>query len=555
MPLPTPPTILLAAGGLAMVSGRFLSAHSSVVWGWYFVLSLTAAAGGLLFDPVTLPEGAVTVAMDRIWINDPLAVSQQWLVLLFGLFSGLVVSALTFRKNGYWYSYSFLLFALAGLMLVARANDLLALGMAFEIVTIAVVALGRCFDTLRLATDSKASTEISSRSSSSLHWLLSVWMWLGIALLSNAVVTTQFDAIRKILIDAFHDQAGRSANHGPSKLILLAAGLIVMSLSGRMGLVPFHLGHGLNRASRSILPWGFEVLAGQLAGCMALCRLCGHLFVGLGQPLVVMMTVVTLASFFWSSLMAVRGFLPGVQSIPRWLTSLVLLQSAWLGIGLMVITLELEHPDARWGAFPQQRETLGFVVYSQFAVLLTSAGLFGILGHLARADRGVEFLEDLKGLGQIAPWIAVPFFVSLASAIGSPWTAGFWGRWLVMLSGQNVHLKSTSSIFVPNDGLRFVLLIGMIATIVNASVVIRIFREMFFESPLARSMARGGRVTLTMGLSAACATLLLGIAPTMLLTPLSKIQSPRVLPPEIAPQGSGNNRSAFQIRWEHSSDF
>jgi formate hydrogenlyase subunit 3/multisubunit Na+/H+ antiporter MnhD subunit len=179
----------------------------------------------------------------------------------------------------------------------------------------------------------------------------------------------------------------------------------------------------------------------------------------------------------------------------------------------------------------------------------------GILDHLTRTDRGIEFLEDLKGLGQIAPVAAVTLLVSLAGSIGCPWTAGFWSRWLIMLAANNVHLKSTASFFEPHGGIRFVILVGTIATIFMASMVIRIARETILESPLARTAPLRRRGPLIAGLMSAVTCLILGVVPDALLAPLRSIGTPREPRLEVPSKGSGKNRSVFRGRIRRLTDF
>ena len=559
MSLPTPPTMLLAAGGLAMVSGPFLCFRYPEFWRWYFLFSLLIAACGIFMDPLSPSPTLETLNLNRIWINDPLAIWEQSLVLTFGLMSGVAMFESPSKIQDSSKVYGFLLFVVAGLLLVARSIDFLNLGLSFEIVSLATLALRR-------VSDSPAESAFVSMSSEgpvqSLGWnhagfdfLTSAWLWLGVALLTSCAATTHFEAVRIVLLDAYDPQDTERSIGSPSKLLLLSTGLIVFSMFARMGLAPFQRFFGPGTCSNFFRSRGLMMLIGTLTGSIALTRLCGRVFVGLGQPLVVLMSVLCLSAFVISAVMAVRGFSANVKSVPRWVTCLTLLQSAWLGVGLMTASMELQFPETRWGAFSEQNETIGLIVFSQFAGLFACGGMVWIVNHLERSDRGIEFLEDLKGLGRYAPAAAIALTVSLASLIGSPWTAGFWSRWLVLLAGSNLHLKATSSIFVPYTGLRIVLMIGTVATVVVAGCVVRLLREMLLESSLTRPTVVGGRGSLVASLMAAAATILIGIAPQLLLVPLRSIESPREVQPRILPRGSGKNHSAFRMRDEHLVKF
>lgn len=548
MLLPLPPTILLAAAGLALVTGRLLPRHTAMIWGWYFVVALVAAAGSAVMEPLTPVTTDAAIDFHRFWTNDGLANTQQWLSLLVGLVMGVPLCTSQFRKNGNWQVYGFGLFVIAGLMLVARGNDLLSAAMSLEIVTISLVALQRCAKSNpNTSAEDLPSTSTASPVGSGFrdwgHWLVSGSLWLAIVFFLNGVMTTHFDAQRLVLINSYREQGIHSPG-GPSKLILLGSGLIVLSLLGRMILPVMEADDGGDDSScRPRLSWGFHVIAGQLAASMLLSRLCGRVFAGLGQHLVVLISVACLACLFLSIVMAARGFSPGIQSIPRWLISLVLLQNAWICIGLMTTALELSHPEVRWGTFPAQTETLGVLVIVQCASVLALAGIFGSLDYLTRLDREVEFVEDVKGLGHVTPWVAITLAISLASLVGVPWTAGFWSRWWLMLSANNVHIKASSSVFHPNEGIRFLLVAATFATLCVATVVVRLIRELFFETPLSRPKVSGSRVSFIAASAAALLTLLMGTLPDVFLYPLQSIEAPLHSEPQTRPQGLGRNPS------------
>ena len=327
-------------------------------------------------------------------------------------------------------------------------------------------------------------------------------------------------------------------------MILLAAGLIAMSLFARMGLVPFHLGFSADQNQSCPAMLSFSRLAQTLAAQIALTRLFGLTFSGLGQSFTTLMMTVCLASFVVTSVVAVRGRSPGVKSIPYWVASLTLLQGAWYGVGLMIASTELENPGLRWGSFESQTETLAICVYTQFVSLLSCGGIYWTLGHLHRVDRETTYLEDVKGLVQFAPVASFSLMIALACGIGVPLTAGFWGRWLLLLAGHSVHVKA-SNIYTPHPALHFIMLAGTIATLIVATVVIRLAREMFLESPLARPTAVGGRGSLISGAMTAAIILLLGVAPQILLVPLNAIRPSRVVTPESHQKGSGQVPMGF----------
>ena len=552
MPLPTPPTLLLAAGGIALVWGHYRPVHSPVTWGWYSLAALLFTAGSLWADSVTPTHAPELPPHHRVWINDPLAISEQALVLVFGLLAGVALLDRRILPRNAANQHGFFLFTLAGLMLIARSNDFLSLGMSLEMTSLASLAYRRL--NLRASelipsgatspvVKSAPSVPNFSASHSGLQGLSSLGLWLGIALLMNTLATTEFDAIKRILVIAYNPDTAEAALGSPSKLVLLAAGLIVMGLYGRMGIIALldEIDPDSPASNRRLS--GFLLLSGPLAGAIALTRLCGVVFEGLGDSLAILLIVLCLVAFVRSAVMTVRGFTPGVKSMSRWVRSLLVAQSAWLGISFISVAMELQHPDGRWGKFLSQPEGLALLVYTQFAQLLACGGVVWTVESLERSNRGIEYLEDLKGLARFAWLAAITLMISLISCAGGPGTAGFWGRWWTIVAGLNVHIKTMSSILEPHASIRALLLAGTLCAIPLAGVAIKCFREMFLEQPIARGGFVGRRGSAVAGMMAAAATLLLGVAPQLLLTPLRSIEAPHERLPQTQPRGSGKNHS------------
>lgn len=543
MPVPLTPTILLAAASLALLCGRQLPLQWNWIFRIFFLLTCLVASGFLITEPVVQLDSGDSPLI-ATWKNDPLACSEQWIVIGFGICIGGFLFGSDQAASDRSRTYGFLLFVLAGLFLVATANDFLSLGLSMEVVNLALMSWQRLLlnppGVPRVAIERDA-IEPAFIMPEGFAWLSSAWIWLGIALLSNATATTNFDELRALLVEMYDPSADRTAVNAPSRLILLGTGLISIGLFLRMWLLPFQRGFFLIHGPRSRWICLFGLMASQLAGLFPLIRLLGHVLVGLGQPMVVLMLVVVLSTFAMAILMALRSFSPGTMSMRDLVASLILLQSGMLGIGLMTIAMELTQPTARWGAFQEQSESVSVLVFSLITYLLAGCGLCAVLSHLASNDRPLDFFEDFKGLGHYAPLSSLAIVVALMSVAGFPWTAGFWARWMTLLAGHNFHLRTGSSIFSPHQGVRLAIVVGMIANVFLFAAIIRLMREIVLESPLARPVARSGRGPLIAGLMAAAGSVLLGIAPQMVLLPLRQISSPRAVAPRAPERGSGRN--------------
>jgi len=547
MPTPTPSSILLAFASVAVLAGRWSRVKDNAYWFAAVLVVLILAAAGVVMAPLTSTISEDLLRRQSVWINDPLAACEQWLILFVGLLTALSMIDIQERERPSIASCGYILFALAGLMLVAQANDLISLGLALEIIRLAVGALASGRDCSHPPTSRSSMIGSSDSTVYWMEWLASGLVWLGVALLANSTASTQFDAIEAVLTATYESPADSITTAVPSRQIRLAAGMIVLGLLAQFGIAPYQ---ALFRSVRTRTDWRatFVLLTGPLTGSIALTRLLGTVFVGLGQAIAILILTVSLATLALSAVLALRSMSSGVKSIPTIMSSLMLLQVCWLAVGLMTVSIELAHSPSRWGAFSTQLDSLALIIFSQLSFVLIVGSLIAGFAYLGRLDRDVEFLEDLKGLSQYSPWMSILLSVGLLSAVGGPLTIGFWSHWWMMIAGCNVHVRSSVSEFSPHGGVRFLVLMSVLTTAVVGVAVVRIAREMFLESPLAQPNAVGGRGVFMTSVIASTVCLLLGLFPQAVIRPLSIVRASRLQPVPTNRRGSGNNSIGSHVR-------
>jgi len=74
------------------------------------------------------------------------------------------------------------------------------------------------------------------------------------------------------------------------------------------------------------------------------------------------------------------------------------------------------------------------------AYFITTLGAFGIVTILSTKDKDAEEIEDYKGLYKSRPLTAAIFTAMLFSLAGIPLTAGFIGKYYILLSGVNTEM-------------------------------------------------------------------------------------------------------------------
>lgn len=537
MPLPTAPTLLLAVGAIALILGRWVQTSH-----WYeavWLLAMVGTGGWLAFGDGQLAAGHVSHVA---WSNDSLALAGQCLVLTIGTVMGIGSFGIRSPNDRTAERLGFLSFLISGAMLASAANDLVSMALSAELVQLAAWALRRV-DGLELVHDPRAPDDDSYK------WLgiaTSGCLWLGIALLANVTATTEYDQMRSVLTDAYLPGTGRTAIGSGSRLGLLGMGLIIAGLGSRIGLVPWQI--GLLESCRDVSYWtvGCVVTGGQLTGVLALARLCGTVWVGYRDELLILLLVVAGLTFAVSGALAGMGLMPGEGRLRRWAGSIPMLHAGWLTIGLMVSSSDLAAPQHSLSAAGEQPGPLGLLLFAAGASQLGLAGMFLILAYLRRNDRDVEFIDELLGLWRLQRLPAAALILVMASLIGQPPLWGFWSNWLLMVAGFNVRAGVRESI-APHAGLIPVVIAGAVATLLTAGAVIRCARLVLLEQPLSRILPQGRRSALVMGCVCCLALLAVGLAPARLLSVLSHVRGPMIESGPDDPAGSTRGNSTANM--------
>ena len=546
MPLPFPPTILLAVGGLLLVGGRWVRDARWVAGLWFVAWIYVAYA--LTASGIAVDDAAARVVSRSLWRADRLAVSGEWLALAIGLLFGVGSIGMTSRGGTAHERFGFLSFLIAGVMLVVSAHDAITLALSLEIVQFASVALhrleldARCLaDAVKDAAHGLPRQANLSRDDASL-WLgliASLCVWLGLAFAASLTASTQFEDMRIVLAQAYSPGPGRVAIGAGSKLGLLAMGLIVTGIGSRIGLVPWRAMLAENVLRVGYWTSGCVLVSGQLAGLFALARLCGTVWIGFASELIVLLIVLSSATLAIAGGLNARGLSTGEGSLRRWLVAFTMLHGAWLLIGVIAATGDLAAPENSLSVATGQPGALSLLIFSTAASLLGLTGLFLLLNHLARGDRDIEFLDELLGLGQLSPVTATGLMIVLASLIGHPPLWGCSGQWLLLVSGFNtraVVATGTLSV-VSHQGVIVLLIVATLSSLIAAAVVVQFARVMFLEDPISRTRPQGGRASLVAGLSVALALITVGLFPSKLLVVINGANQSLRIAPHAAPAG------------------
>ena len=166
-----------------------------------------------------------------------------------------------------------------------------------------------------------------------------------------------------------------------------------------------------------------------------------------------------------------------------------------LGLGAGVVNGSMSTADGAYGS------ALFYVVTY---VLTTLAG-FGVVLMLARAGFESDRLEDLKGLSQRSPGMALVLLIVMLSLAGLPPTVGFYAKLAVLQA-----LVAAGHVWLA--------VAAVLLSVIGAYYYLRVIKVMYFDAPQHTAALEAGQGARTMlGLNGA-AVLLLGIVPGPLMT-------------------------------------
>ncbi|HEV8211531.1 MAG TPA: NADH-quinone oxidoreductase subunit N [Vicinamibacterales bacterium] len=290
--------------------------------------------------------------------------------------------------------YALMLFATAGMMLMATATDLLVIFLALEVMSLAVYVL------TGIRRDSPASTEASFK-----YFLLgafsSAFFLYGIAFTYGLTGSTRLDRIGSLMA---------SQAMSPTPMQFLALGLIIVGFAFKVAAVPFHMWTPDAYEGAPPAVTGFMSTGVKAAAFAAFVRV----FLSAFEPL-----RGSWSDVIWilAAATMIVGTVAGVtqSSVKR------MLAYSSIGHGGYLLLALVSGNDFGKGA----------VLFYLLTYAITNIGAFGVIALLDNADRPNDQVKDYAGLWNERPGLAALMTVFLLSLGGFPPMAGFIAKWYV----------------------------------------------------------------------------------------------------------------------------
>ena len=438
-----PEFFLLALGSLVLLGGTFR--ENRPLWGWISFFGLVTALA-LALRPI------VNAPIDGNAYHGPLVydgLSQTLRMLTFLCGAGLILMGWEEGDSSHVAERSgLILFATAGTSLCVAANDLPALFLALELVSIPTYLI------LFLTRGDKFGRESTLK-----YFLLSVFssalMLFGFSYLYGITGSLRIPEILAILSES-------SLNPVPEAVPtarLVGLVMVVAGLGFKVTAVPFHfyapdVYQGTSNFGASLLS-----TLPKIAGFAALARLTGLTVETNGG---VFLPFESQSSYLFWILASVTMTLGNV--IALWQTNLRRL-FAYSGIahaGYMLVALSVGREVGATGA-------LAALVVYLWAYVAMTLGVFAIFIYLDKKGKHVEKVEHLNGLAKTDPVAGGIMVVLLLSLIGLPLTAGFLGKLALVQCALRRGLESAITEAHPNSELR--LFFGLaLMILINAAI-------------------------------------------------------------------------------------
>jgi NADH-quinone oxidoreductase subunit N len=367
-------------------------------------ISLIALGVPLVWLVAWGSPGPAEPLANAAFIDDPLARIIQPASLVVGL---IILVLMRQRLNEKYPAehLACLVFIIAGLNLVASANDLIALFVSLELVSIPTYIL------LYLARPDARAMEATVK-----YFLLSVFssafLLYGMSFLMGSGGSTNLAVVSESL-----RQATGMVSVGMLQVALV---LVVAGLGFRIASVPFHfyapdVFQGTTMPAAALL-----AVVPKIAGFVALLRLVWSVmlesqlapdFASLGTYGAAVLAGLALLTMTVGNVLALLQ-----TSIRRLLAYSSVAHAGYMLVGLAV-------PGANLVPNGAQAVLFYLLVYS-----IMTLGAFGVLLMIKKQNRSIDLVSDVDGLGSTHPFAAVLLAVFMFGLTGLPPTAGFWGK-------------------------------------------------------------------------------------------------------------------------------
>jgi NADH-quinone oxidoreductase subunit N len=330
--------------------------------------------------------------------------------------------------------YTFLLFSVIGMMLMAQAADLIVVFLALELLSIPLYVLAAF-----------ARPKVESEEAGLKYFLLGAFstgfVVYGIALVFGATGTTSIMGVFA------------AASNGTSGLLLtIGAALILVGFGFKVAAVPFHMwAPDVYQGAPSAVT-AFMSSGAKIAGFAALLRVFATAFPAIATDMTAILWALAALTMILGNVIAIAQ-----TNIKRLLAYSSIAQAGYI----LMAFVPYGNPDVA-------PVSIAAGLFYLVSYALTNFGAWGVVIALEKSEgRGLE-ISDYAGLAKKHPALAAAMTVFMLSLIGLPPTLGLVGK---------IYLFRA----VIDGGFYGLAIIGVLTSLVSAYYYLRVVVTMYMK--------------------------------------------------------------------------
>jgi NADH-quinone oxidoreductase subunit N len=416
------------------------------------------------FNMILFDSGAYPSSFGGLFVRDSFADFFIWIILIVAVL--ILMSATLY--GGERSSYNFLLLmSFAGAIWVVMATDLVALFLAWELMstpTYVLVALGPYRGSVDGATKYFVMGLLST-----------MVMVFGIALVIGVTGSTALAGPNSVA--AAVEAIWASTTPGPEAYsLLLSMVMFAIAFGFKVGIFPgwMWVPDAYSTADGSVT--GYLAGATKKTGISALMRILMVGFFVARMEWMLLIVVVSLLTMVIGNVLALAE-----RNIMRMLaySSIVMMGFVFVGIAA----------GTQFGA--------AAAMFHAFTHALMKTGAFILVWAMSiRLAKEITY-EDLAGLSQRAPMAAALFAVLIFALAGGPLTVGFWSKWILLPQSA------------VESGLWWFALLALFNSVFSLGYYLRVLRYMYMMDPVDSSEIKLAKIPMVA--VALCAIAIIGL--------------------------------------------
>lgn len=332
--------------------------------------------------------------------------------------------------------HSLILFALLGMFLITSSAHFLTIYLGLELLSLSLYAL------VAMQRDESISAEAAIKYFV-LGAIASGFLLYGISLFYGLSGTLFLNEIM-------------AAVSGEIGIGLIAALIfIIAGIAFKLGAVPFHMWMPDVYQGAPLPTTTLIASAAKVAGFMLAIRLLADGLQFAHQYWQQVLLILAIASLLVGNLIAIAQ-----TDFRRMLAYSTIGHVGYILLGLLVGTAE----------------GYSAALFYTLVYALTSSAVFGVLLLAERVDISITQLDDLRGLSQRSPWLALFMLLLMFSMAGIPLTIGFYAK-----------LNILQVVVANGDVLAAV--VAVITSVIGAFYYLRVIKLMYFDDANVTSSA------------------------------------------------------------------